>query len=330
MPQMQGQTPASRSGTKTLNSGFGHACTRSLKHMVMEYFTHVSTGIYSPTRRSPDIGTSELRGSGRHCNEAMISCFCTVAVGQVYRLENVSVVTIVSHRRNTLEVESATLASPKMAQLVGHQHGKSNVRLGRVWREGTVHTFVEWTVSTVLESDMAHAYLEGSNEGMTPTDTQKNTVYYISKRLKPGASPEEFAVTLAKHFVATYTKVSKAKVSVCEAPWQRHTPCGHAHDHGYEMRGSGSRTAYAEHDDLGITIVHGGIKEWRLLKTTQSGYEGASEQISHCECCAHCRTSDIPEIISMNAPSLRALSTTLQICRRLARVWCNSFNCFKN
>lgn len=41
-----------------------------------------------------------------------------------------------------------------MAQLALHQHGKSKVRLGRVWREGNVHHFVEWQVHTMLESDM--------------------------------------------------------------------------------------------------------------------------------------------------------------------------------
>ena len=50
------------------------------------------------------------------------------------------------------------------------------MRLGRVWREGNTHYMVEWTVFCMLESDMAHAFLEGSNTDMTATDTQKNTV----------------------------------------------------------------------------------------------------------------------------------------------------------
>ena len=70
------------------------------------------------------------------------------------------------------------------ATLREHQHGKSRVRLGRTWREegkdassGIVrHHFVEWTVETVLESEMAHAFLSSSNAGMTATDTQKNAV----------------------------------------------------------------------------------------------------------------------------------------------------------
>lgn len=58
-----------------------------------------------------------------------------------------------------------------------HQHGKSRVRLGRVWRrdDGT-HDFAEWSVESALESDMAHAFETASNAGMTATDTQKNLV----------------------------------------------------------------------------------------------------------------------------------------------------------
>jgi urate oxidase len=52
-----------------------------------------------------------------------------------------------------------------MAELQLHEHGKSRVRLGRTWREGNVHHFVEWMVHTMIESDMEHAFLEGDNTG---------------------------------------------------------------------------------------------------------------------------------------------------------------------
>jgi urate oxidase len=61
---------------------------------------------------------------------------------------------------------------------------------------GVGHHFVEWEVDTMLESDMAHAYLTESNRGMTATDTQKNTVYYVAKQMKEPCSPEEYALAL--------------------------------------------------------------------------------------------------------------------------------------
>ena len=62
------------------------------------------------------------------------------------------------------------------AKLALHQHGKGKVRVARKWVEDNKHYLVEWSVNTMLESDMSHSFLHGSNEGMTATDTQKNTV----------------------------------------------------------------------------------------------------------------------------------------------------------
>jgi urate oxidase len=168
-----------------------------------------------------------------------------------------------------------TTSQSAMAQLATHQHGKGQVRLGRLWRDGANSTFVEWTVDTVLDSAMEHAYLEGTNTGMTATDTQKNTIYYMAKKMKPNAAPEDFALALARHFVETYEPVSKARVNVAQAPWNRHVVDGTPHEHGYAYSGTGVRTAFASYTQGGDVVVHGGVKDWKLLKTTQSGYEGA-------------------------------------------------------
>jgi urate oxidase len=126
----------------------------------------------------------------------------------------------------------------------------------------------------MLESDMAHAFLTDSNAGMTATDTQKNTVYYIAKQMSQRCSPEEYALALARHFVKTYPLVSKAKVTVEEAPWRRlQTPQG-THNHGYVGEGTETRTCYVEVDDFGKEEVTAGLKDLKVLKTTQSGYVG--------------------------------------------------------
>lgn len=74
-----------------------------------------------------------------------------------------------------------------------HQHGKSKVRVGRVWRDGNVHHMVEWNVNVMLESDMEHAYLNGDNTGMTATDTQKNTVRLVQQT--PDCNPYLFLLS---------------------------------------------------------------------------------------------------------------------------------------
>lgn len=79
-----------------------------------------------------------------------------------------------------------TTASRDGATLAVHQHGKARVRIGRTWRIGDVHYFVEWKVRVSLISAMEKAFTEGDNTGMTPTDTCKNTVRLVTY---PSASP---------------------------------------------------------------------------------------------------------------------------------------------
>lgn len=159
-------------------------------------------------------------------------------------------------------------------KLAMQQHGKAKVRLGRVWREGNVHHMVEWNVWPMLESDMTHAFMQGDNSGMTPTDTQKNTVYVVGQRMPQKCSPEEYAIALAQHFVHMYPLVTKAKVYVEEKPWKRILVDGIPHDHGYSVTGTESRTCYVTYDKAGKVEVTSGLKDLQVLKTTQSGYEG--------------------------------------------------------
>eukprot|EP01026_Neomeris_dumetosa_P036606 TRINITY_DN2956_c0_g2_i1.p2 TRINITY_DN2956_c0_g2~~TRINITY_DN2956_c0_g2_i1.p2 ORF type:complete len:297 (+),score=19.44 TRINITY_DN2956_c0_g2_i1:236-1126(+) len=158
--------------------------------------------------------------------------------------------------------------------LLQHQHGKSRVRVGRVWREGQKHSFVEWTVSCMLESDMEPAYTFGDNTDMTTTDTQKNTVYYMAKQCNQQCSIEEFAIQLGRHFVQTYSKVSKAKIAVDQLPWVRLRTAEGSHNHGFVQDGSKVRRTQVDVSQNGKVEVISGVSDWRILKTTQSGYEG--------------------------------------------------------
>ena len=76
--------------------------------------------------------------------------------------------------------------APPSGHIAHHQHGKSRVRLGRVWREGSVHHIVEWSVNISLFSDCERAFSEGDNADVVATDTMKNTVraYEISGPLQ--------------------------------------------------------------------------------------------------------------------------------------------------
>ena len=164
------------------------------------------------------------------------------------------------------------------AVLGAHQHGKSRVRVARVWREpGGVQHFAEWTVATMLESAMEHAYERGSNEGMTATDTQKNTVYHVAQKMPSRCAPEVFGLALARHFLEHYPLISRVKVTVQQQPFVRHTDgaTGKAHDHGFVRAGAEVRTAHvAVGRTDGDVEVTSGVEGLVVLKTTQSGYEG--------------------------------------------------------
>ena len=79
-----------------------------------------------------------------------------------------------------------------MSTLGKNFHGKSRVRLARVWRNDAtgVHRMVEWTVELLLESAMDRAFTDGDNAGMTATDTCRNNVYLIAKQQTQPCSAE--------------------------------------------------------------------------------------------------------------------------------------------
>jgi urate oxidase len=61
-------------------------------------------------------------------------------------------------------------------------HGKSRVRLMRVDRSDPKFDRVkEMTIEVFLESDAGATYVTGDNSRVVPTDTVKNTCYYVAK-----------------------------------------------------------------------------------------------------------------------------------------------------
>ena len=122
------------------------------------------------------------------------------------------------------------------AYLHKHQHGKSRVRVGRVWRlaDGK-NIFAEWSVNTSLFSAMEHAYVDGSNEGMTATDTQKNMCYYVAQKMDKPCSIEEYALALGRKFVSEYPLVSCAVIGVEQKPWTRVRVDNTPHNHGESL-----------------------------------------------------------------------------------------------
>src|ERR1044072_4949321 len=109
-------------------------------------------------------------------------------------------------------------------RLGDNQYGKAETRLVRVDRHEAGHEVTDLNVTTTLAGDLADAHLTGDNAGGLPPDTQKNPV---SAFARDGVGQiEDFALRLARHFVATAPTIHRARVAVSPQPSdpRRHHP----------------------------------------------------------------------------------------------------------
>ena len=156
--------------------------------------------------------------------------------------------------------------------LGANQYGKAESRLVRIHRETVRHEIRDVTVSTALRGDFAAAHLHGDQSSVLPTDTQKNTAYAFAKEHGLRAI-EDYAVTLARHFVDDVEPVQGARVSVDEFAWERVPVGGEGHDHTWVRRGPEVRTTVVDVSAEGTDVVSG-LRDLVLLKSTGSEFRG--------------------------------------------------------
>jgi urate oxidase len=160
-----------------------------------------------------------------------------------------------------------------MAIVLGaNQYGKAENRLVRIYRETARHEIRDVTVSTALRGDFAAAHLHGDQAGVLPTDTQKNTAYAFAKEHGLRAI-EDYALTLARHFVADVAPVHGARIAVDEFAWERVPVGGEGHDHTWVRRGPEVRTTVVDVSDDATEVVSG-LRDLVLLKSTGSEFAG--------------------------------------------------------
>ena len=156
--------------------------------------------------------------------------------------------------------------------LGANQYGKAENRLVRIYRKTARHEIRDVTVSTALRGDFADAHLHGDQAKVLPTDTQKNTAYAFAKEHGLRAI-EEYALTLARHFVDDVEPVRGARISVDEYAWERVPVGGEGHDHTWVRRGPEVRTTVVDVSDAGTEVVSG-LRDLVLLKSTGSEFHG--------------------------------------------------------
>ncbi len=163
------------------------------------------------------------------------------------------------------------VSSSENFRIVDREYGKSWVKMLHVKREGLVHSIREYEVDTKLTLDSEKDYIDGDNRDIIATDTQKNTVYLLAKKHGVG-SPEQFAVLLAKHFISEYPWVNRARVRVEAHPWQRIKVDGREHNHAFVSTPVADRYAQVCLKRYREPEIIAGLKNLRVLKTTQSGF----------------------------------------------------------
>ncbi|NP_001083634.1 urate oxidase L homeolog [Xenopus laevis] len=152
-------------------------------------------------------------------------------------------------------------------------YGKNAVKVLQIKRNGKQHFIKEIEASVQLTLKSKKDYLEGDNADIIPTDTIKNTIYALTK-LKGIKTIEEFSMELARHFLTSFNHVTDVKVFIEEAPWRRIEKNGMSHVHAFIYSPEGVHFCELQQQKGGQPAIYSGIKELRILKTTQSGFEG--------------------------------------------------------
>src|SRR5215470_7635732 len=107
-----------------------------------------------------------------------------------------------------------------MTKLAENCYGKSRVRVMRVKRGLNTHELREWSVQVLLQGDFETCFTGGDNRKILPTDTMKNTVYFLARK-SAAETIEDFAVELVDFFLTRNPQVSTAEVSIHEKLWDR-------------------------------------------------------------------------------------------------------------
>lgn len=157
-----------------------------------------------------------------------------------------------------------------------NQYGKAENRVVRIYRDTPRHQIRDLNVSTALRGRFEAAHTVGDQADVLPTDTQKNTAFAFAKEKGVG-SIEEYALTLADHFLATADAAEGARIAVEEYTWERIGVDGAGHDHAFVRGGSGVRTTVANVDGTGAerrAHVVSGVKDLVVLKSTGSEFHG--------------------------------------------------------
>lgn len=160
-----------------------------------------------------------------------------------------------------------------MAHLGENRYGKARVRVMKVVRHDTHHEMKEWSVRVLLHGDFDTCFTAGDNSSILPTDTMKNTVYWLARE-SIAATLEDFALELVQYLVANNPQVSKATAEIEEKSWKQLPIDGRPHPTTYSLAGPELQTTHVLLERGAHPLVTSGIDGLVILKTTHSEFTG--------------------------------------------------------
>ena len=160
-----------------------------------------------------------------------------------------------------------------MASLGENRYGKSRVRVMKVVRYETHHAMKEWNVRVLLSGDFESCFTDGDNSKILPTDTMKNTVYYLARESK-AETLEEFAIELVDYLFTNNPQVDKVSAEIEEKSWAQIPLDGKPHPTTYSLGGPELQTTEVIHERGGERKITSGIDGLVILKTTKSAFTG--------------------------------------------------------
>jgi urate oxidase len=154
-----------------------------------------------------------------------------------------------------------------MAIVLGaNQYGKAEIRLLHVRRHDGTQAISDLNVSVALSGELTATHLSGDNSAVLTTDAQKNTVFAFAKEYGVDQI-EDFALLLARHFVASQAAICLARVTVEQYPWER------LGGHSFCRSGREVRTAMVSHDGRDSWVVSG-LRDLTVLNSAGSEFWG--------------------------------------------------------
>ena len=160
-----------------------------------------------------------------------------------------------------------------MIVLGENRYGKSRVRVMKLDRDGEKHTVYEWNVEVWLKGDFATCFENGDNSRILPTDTMKNTVYFLA-RSSAAKTPEQFATELVTYLLANNPQADEAGASIATNPWTHLTVAGTEQATAFvQMGGATDTTTVAGCRGTALKVASG-FRDLAILKTARSGFAG--------------------------------------------------------